>query len=591
VDQLTLIQNLEYAAMLRVRGSMEFIRERIAFVLERLELAEFKNSVTGTLSGGQRKRAEVALELLTQPDILFLDEPTSALDARTALNFMDWLAKVAQQTGSTIILSIHQPREEIWYLFSQIILLEKGFLVYSGAPFQLREDGNAVNPADLAVELAGNRRTAMIEASDRWCETTLDHENDANASVAQQVKCWLLKKNMSSRPTSTKDKLTMKRGKTKLVEETRSEEDIGLSMKMATYSSTPSLICQIRSFLLRLMAVNPPFKCTTMRSAVGLSLLSVFVALLLGIVFWSMDSDSVRTKALAFLVLVPAFLSNSFVVSYVCEDIPIYFIERSNYYVTPIGFFIHHILHLSIYIILPFTVFPLVQYFLLWGRVLNEFDYAMFVQMVGFSQICFIAFLSLFVFSCFLLKGKTSNAMIMNSSLESFFALFSGFLAPLPSLTLAPVRWLSYMSPALWGYVGVAYSIANRQFPGDCGLGTTATETTCFISQSGNAMIYGLGFEDLDPFIAWIILVSWSVLFFFLSWLVLARPWHKGAVKLVPAQSDEAQNALTALGEIAVKEQEVFSQAVDDYKKGTLSPTRRKSNLSQEPTGGTSSSA
>jgi hypothetical protein len=104
-------------------------------------------------------------------------------------------------------------------------------------------------------------------------------------------------------------------------------------------------------------------------------------------------------------------------------------------------------------------------------------------------------------------------------------------------------------------------------------------------------MIYGLGFEDLDPFIAWIILVSWSVLFFFLSWLVLARPWHKGAVKLVPAQSDEAQNALTALGEIAVKEQEVFSQAVDDYKKGTLSPTRRKSNLSQEPTGGTSSSA
>jgi hypothetical protein len=268
------------------------------------------------------------------------------------------------------------------------------------------------------------------------------------------------------------------------------------------------------------------------------------------------------------------------VVSYICEDIPIYFIERSNFYVTPIGFFIHHTLHLSIYIILPFTVFPLVQFFVLWGRVLDEFQYAMFVQMVGFSQICFVAFLSLFVFSCFLLKGTQSNAMIMNSSLESFFALFSGFLAPLPSLTLAPVRWLSYMSPALWGYVGVAYSVANKQFPGDCGPSTTSTETTCFISQSGNAMIYGLGFQDLDPFVAWIILVGWSITFFFLSWLVLARPWHKGAVKLRASPAPGAQNALVALGEIAAAEQVIFKNTVQEYRSGALSPAKRRSSTS-----------
>jgi ABC-type multidrug transport system ATPase subunit len=582
VDQLTLSQNLEYAAMLRVRGSAEFIRERIAFVLERLELAEFKNSITSTLSGGQRKRAEVALELLTQPDILFLDEPTSALDARTALNFMDWIAKVARNTGSSIILSIHQPREEIWSLFSQIILLEKGFLVYSGPPFELTATGSnnvsLVNPADLAVELAGNRRAEMIAASDDWCSNTIESldEELLASDLTTKARCWLFpkkaKKQVSLRNSLTvsQKKLAAGSRKTSLVPQTHQDDE----EKIKLFSSTPSMACQVRSFLLRMMAVHPPFKIT-MRSVVGLSLLSVIVALLLAMVFWSMDSDSVRTKALAFLVLVPAFLSNSFVVSYVCEDIAIYFIERSNYYVTPIGFFVHHILHLAIYIIIPFTVFPLMQYFLLWGRVLNEFSYPMFVQMVGFSQICFVAFLSLFVFSCFLLKGKTSNAMIMNSSLESLFALFSGFLAPLPSLTLEPILWLSYVSPALWGYVGVAYSIANRQFPGDCGPSTTATETTCFLSQSGNAMIYELGFQNLDPFIAWIILVGWSVMFFFLSWLVLARPWHKGPIKLVPVPCQGATDAFEALGNIATAEQEIFLKAVQQYNTGELASPRR----------------
>lgn len=573
VDQLTLVQNLEFAAMLRVQGCAEFVRERIDFVLEKLELAEFRNSVTGTLSGGQRKRAEVALELLTQPDILFLDEPTSALDARTALNFMDWIAKVSKSTGSSIILSIHQPREEIWALFTHIVLLEKGFLVYSGPPFGLAQhhvDGS-VNPADVAVELAGNRRDAMVSACADWSRTLEDEE----PSAATKMMCWM---KSASEGKSSMKKLTTPANKgkkrTKLVQ---MESQIDLQVA----SSTPSMMRQIRSFLLRLMAVHPPWKFTTLRSAVGLSLLSIFVALLLGMVFWAMDTDSVRTKALAFLVLVPAFLSNSFVVSYVCEDIPIYFIERSNYYVTPIAFFIHHILHLVIYIVMPFTVFPFVQYFLLWGRVLGEFEFRMFVQMVGFAQICFVAFLSLFVFSCFFMKGNQSSAMIMNSSIESFFALFSGFLAPLPSLTLAPIRWLTYVSPAMWGYVGVAYSVANRQFPGDCGPATTSTETTCALSQSGNVMIYGLGFEDLNPITAWLFLVLWSVAFFFLTWLVLARPWHKGAVKLVVA--DGGQAGLETLAVISAKEQEIFAKSVADMQNGTLSPKR--GSITKEPTG------
>jgi ABC-type multidrug transport system ATPase subunit len=76
---------------------------------------------TGTLSGGQRKRAEVGLELLTEPKLLFLDEPTSALDAYTALNFIQWMKKVATSRNSTIVMSIHQPREEARSFYSRLV--------------------------------------------------------------------------------------------------------------------------------------------------------------------------------------------------------------------------------------------------------------------------------------------------------------------------------------------------------------------------------------------------------------------------------------------------------------------------------------
>ena len=568
VDGLTLLQNLEYAAMLRVRGSAEFIRNRIDFVLDKLELGEFRDSLTRTLSGGQRKRAEVALELLTQPDILFLDEPTSALDSRTALNFMDWIAKVSKSTGSSIILSIHQPREEIWSLFTHIVLLEKGFLVYLGPPFAI-PDSVGLNPADLAVELAGNRREAMMTACDAWCKATIaDDDSDDSPKSPWWKKCN--KSTKKQRPNvSTMARLTTPAHKQRRSTVRFVESSIDLSAaanggNVKQGSSTPCMSRQIRSFLLRLMAVHPPWKLTTLRSVFGLSMLSVFVGLLLAVIFWSMDTESVRTKALAFLVLVPAFLSNSFVVSYVCEDIPIYLIERSNYYVTPIAFFIHHILHLTVYIIMPFTVFPIVEYALLFGRVLDDFKWKMFLGMVGFSQMCFVAFLSLFVFSCFFLRGNQSNAMIMNSSLESLFALFSGFLAPLPSLTLAPIRYMSYLSPAMWGYVGVTYAIANVQFPGDCGTAASATESTCALSQSGNLLIYALGFNDLNPITAFLVLLGWSILFFFLSWLVLARPWDKGPVKLMVV-SGPGEEGIEALARIAQVEQENFLKSLTGF--------------------------
>jgi hypothetical protein len=84
------------------------------------------------ISGGERKRTSVAVELLTNPSVIFLDEPTSGLDSKTALNLMDTLVDLAK-FHRTVVLTIHQPRSDIFNRFDKLMILSKGKIIYFGA--------------------------------------------------------------------------------------------------------------------------------------------------------------------------------------------------------------------------------------------------------------------------------------------------------------------------------------------------------------------------------------------------------------------------------------------------------------------------
>ncbi len=123
--------------------------------------------VTKGVSGGERKRTSIGMELLTEPSILFLDEPTSGLDAKTSKSVMETLAKLAK-TGLSVVLTIHQPRSDIFHMFDKLLLLARGSVVYFG------DADNAVpyfanlgyqcppnyNPADFFVDLISEVRMA-----------------------------------------------------------------------------------------------------------------------------------------------------------------------------------------------------------------------------------------------------------------------------------------------------------------------------------------------------------------------------------------------------------------------------------------------
>ncbi|MFN5417599.1 MAG: FHA domain-containing protein, partial [Flavobacteriia bacterium] len=127
--ELTVEQSLYYAAKLRLQNtSKEFVFEKVEKALNDLNIKEIRKNLVGEISGGQRKRVSIAVEILTDPLILFLDEPTSPLDPQTIEEFLGILRNLAKN-GTTVIMVTHKP-EDLNYMDSVIFMAEGGHLVY-----------------------------------------------------------------------------------------------------------------------------------------------------------------------------------------------------------------------------------------------------------------------------------------------------------------------------------------------------------------------------------------------------------------------------------------------------------------------------
>ncbi|CAF2087852.1 unnamed protein product [Rotaria magnacalcarata] len=137
-ETLTVRDNLFFSANLRLPKTLSRREkiDRVLCVIADLGLETCANTRMGTallrgVSGGEKKRTCIGMELVLSPKILFLDEPTTGLDASTASNVMQCLKRLAEK-GRTIIFSIHQPRYSIFKLFDTVTFMCKGQFVYQG---------------------------------------------------------------------------------------------------------------------------------------------------------------------------------------------------------------------------------------------------------------------------------------------------------------------------------------------------------------------------------------------------------------------------------------------------------------------------
>jgi ABC-type multidrug transport system ATPase subunit/uncharacterized tellurite resistance protein B-like protein len=172
IEDLTVHQNLYFASKLCFSHlSEEEIEKLVSKTLDDLGLTETKDLKVGsplhkTISGGQRKRLNIGLELLREPAVLFVDEPTSGLSSRDSENIIDLLKELSLK-GKLVFAVIHQPSSDIFKMFDKLVILDTGgFQIYYGNPVDaityFKRNINMVNSDEGECHTCGNVNPEQI---------------------------------------------------------------------------------------------------------------------------------------------------------------------------------------------------------------------------------------------------------------------------------------------------------------------------------------------------------------------------------------------------------------------------------------------
>lgn len=174
---MTVRECLEFAAKLKLSGPDGNKIARVNQLIHDLKLNKCANTRIGGplvkgVSGGERKRCSIGVELITDPSLIFLDEPTTGLDSFTATSVMEILGDLARKDGRTVVSTIHQPNSDIFEMFDRLMLLARGKIIYfnearlsvdyfSSINFQCPE---LSNPADYFMTMMSIESIELEEA-------------------------------------------------------------------------------------------------------------------------------------------------------------------------------------------------------------------------------------------------------------------------------------------------------------------------------------------------------------------------------------------------------------------------------------------
>ncbi|NXN79038.1 ABCG2 protein, partial [Bombycilla garrulus] len=445
---LTVRENLKFSAALRLPKSVKESEknERVNQIIKELGLSKVADSKVGTefsrgVSGGERKRTNIGMELITDPAILFLDEPTTGLDASTA-NAVLLLLKRMSKKGKTIIFSIHQPRYSIFRLFDSLTLLAAGRVLYHGPAQQAIEYFQSIgyqcepynNPTDFFLDVINGDSTAvaMSKADESNTAESTEEHSEYDKTLAEQL---AEKYSNSAYYQETKAHLeSISSGNTKKTKEL---------FRQITYAN--SFLHQLKWVSRRTfknLIGNP-------QASVAQLCITAFLGLVVGAIYFGLEENSAglqnRVGAMFFLTTNQCFSSVTALELFVVEK-KIFIHEYISGYYGISAYFIAKLMADLIPIrTLPSIIFTCIVYFMLGLKPTVE---AFFIMMFTLMMVSYTATSMALAIAAGQNVVAVANLLMTLSFV--FMIIFSGLLVNLKSI-LSWLSWIKYFSIPRYG--------------------------------------------------------------------------------------------------------------------------------------------
>ncbi len=441
LPSMTVRESIAFSAKLRLPESMTTAQKmkRVDEIISQLRLSHVANTRIGDsmkrgISGGEKRRVSIGIELVTNPCILFLDEPTSGLDSFSAAQVMETLESLAHDQGKTIIFTIHQPRSDIFAKFDYLLLLSKGKTLYFG-PAAATSDFCRTNgfPCPEGYNIADH---------------LLDYAQGALDGQPKVTEGDLLRHRIIPARTHTNETKTA-----------QYETEIVVSNPSKDNNQSRQLAASFLTQLNAIMGRSYLDFCRRPGLFFTHFIASIVLGAFLGGLYYRVDNTlggiQNRLGSLFFLQSLLGFAGLSAMTTFSREKV-LFVRERSNGFYGPIPFFISKVVWdiVPLRIIPTFTMCSIAFYLIGYSTSLaTYFRYITVMTVFGVNCALFCLLIG-----CLIDDFSTATLICAISML--FQMLFAGILVNQVAIT-GFLRWIQYLSMFKWAYEAAAANDAS----------------------------------------------------------------------------------------------------------------------------------
>ncbi|KAE7998357.1 hypothetical protein FH972_002910 [Carpinus fangiana] len=498
---LTVEETLMFSAKLRLRLPPAELSSRVKSLIQELGLSRVAGARVGDdrvrgISGGEKRRVSIGVDVIHDPKVLILDEPTSGLDSTSALQIIDMVKTMAETRGRTVILSIHQPGFRIVKLFNTILLLANGCVLHHGAVDQL---GVNLRLMGLELPLHVNVVEFAIESIDTIQQNRKFQRVDRKEMLPQLPSSTTQQKKEDGKFT-----LQQLFQQSKVVDEETINVgmDLNFPLHFANSRLRETMILTHR-FSKNIFRTKELFACRTIQMLIS--------GLVLGSIFYNLKDDLVgaqeRVGLFAFIL--------TFLLSCTTEALPIFLQEREilmketscgNYRVSSYAV-ANGLVYLPFLLILA-ILFTLPLYWLV-GLNHNFIAFLHFLLLIWLILytansvvVCFSALVPNFI------VGNSLIAGVMGS-----FFLFSGYFISKQEI---PSYWIFMHYISLFKYPFEGFLINEFSNSGKC---LEYMFGTCEVS--GEDVLREEGYGEDDRWRNVVVMVCFILVYRFISYVIL----------------------------------------------------------------------